>query len=750
MIRTPREAIQSGESTSGVESSAHSACDYCGLPIAGKGTELPTFCCLGCKIAKAVTNERGASGEARWMLIQLAVSVFFTMNVIMLTMALWAYTDHEVRDFSQALASVLRWLGLLCTIPVVLILGIPLLENAFAMLRRGVFSTDLLLASGVAASLVYSTISTVRDAGHVYFEVACVILVLVAFGRWLEACGKARASAALDELESLLPRTARVVGPFGEREIPIDEVQSRDVLRILPGERIPADGEITAGCASLDQQWITGESLPVRKAVGDSIVAGSLNLDGELLIQASSSVRQGYLARLLDAVRRARESKGHWQLLSDRASRAFFPVMTLIAAGTFAWHAYDAGLGQAIQNSLAVVLIACPCGLAIATPLAAWIALGEAARHGLLIRGGNVFERLAQVRAVRFDKTGTITTGHPRVAGLNCHDDERDEIVRRSAALARSSTHPFSAAIVRYRGQSGVVQSVSEFISHAGQGISGKLGQETLATYLGSREFLQSQGLAWDLTLEQSAHCDRGGNESSQRVAGSQVFVGWQGRIRGAFLLEESIRPEAAAAITACRTLGLDLGLLTGDTSLRAKFLAEQLELPVEAGLLPLDKQAKIQQAQSQFGVVAMVGDGINDGPCLAAANVGIALGCGTDLARDSAEVCLLHDDLRLVPWGIRLARQTVRVMRGNLCWSFGYNTIGVAVAALGYLHPSMAAGLMVASSLLVLKRSLALAQFSADELALELRVFNEPPITPPRRQDASHTIAKPKALEMV
>lgn len=680
------------------------ACSYCSLPVYGTVQPgEPAYCCFGCRFAAEVTGATGDSGEARWLAASLGLSVFCTMNVVMLTMALWSYAAVPRSPFEAGLADFLRYGALLFTAPVLLLLGRPLATNAFAQLRRGLLSTDLLLLTGVAAAYVVSVASTVRSGGHVYYEVACVILVLVTLGRWLEATGRLQASVALDDLERLLPDQVRVVNGAGCVElIPRTAAIVGQSVRVLAGERIPFDGRVQRGRGVVDEQFFTGESAPVERQPGDAVLGGSLNLEGDLLLEVTAQDSAGALSRLVDAVRSARLKKGHYQLLADCCSQWFFPVIAAASLATFGVHTWRSDWETGLLTALSVVLIACPCALALATPLAVWAALSAAARRGVLIRSGEALERLAGIRTLCWDKTGTLTTGSPCIRMMLCEEvAERDAVESLAAALASGSTHVYSAAIGRFLEGTTHPTLPVDVATISGRGLRAEwpgLGTVTL----GSPRFLAECGLSVGPVLQVAL-------ARSDVADAACVLVGWQGKVRGAFVVDEEPRPEVDAVIDSCRTLQIDLAVLTGDRHKRALRWQERWRIPVLAELLPEQKLAAIQRLRQQAGSVAMVGDGLNDAPALAAADIGIALGCGADVTRDSADVCLMPDDLRLVPWSIRLAQRTVAVIRQNLAWSFGYNSLGVIAAAGGWLHPALAAGLMVASSLMVLGNSLRL-----------------------------------------
>jgi heavy metal translocating P-type ATPase len=659
-----------------------------------------------------VTRSRGEEGAATWALARLGLAIFLTMNVMVFTMALWTqdfYGADGGGAFTVALRGLFRYLSLLFALPVLLILGGPLLESAWQAARRGERTTDLLLVVGVAASYVYSAASVVRDEGAVYFEVGCMVLVLVTLGRWLEATGKLKTTAAIESLHRLLPDGARRVRDGGEASVPLGEVAAGDLLRVLPGERIPCDGVVVRDGSAVDEQVLTGESQPVAKGPGDRVFAGTLALDGALVIEAASGAGGGALGRLIEMVRRARLSKGRFERLADRIAGWFLPAVALIALAAFAWHTRRDGLDRGILVGLAVLLIACPCALGLTTPMAVWTALGRAARAQVLVRNGEALERLATVRAVRLDKTGTLTTGTPTIAEfVSAPGQDAAAVSATASALAATSAHAHCLAIRRLASPAPV--SVTEPRSFPGRGLQARRSADGVVVRLGSPRWLHECGLTTPPEL--AAVVEKG-------LAGGHALtcVGWDGEVRGVFLLHEQLRPEAAQAVARLREQGLDVAVLTGDHAARGRAIAEELGVPVEAGQLPEDKVASVERARREVGPVAMVGDGINDAPALAASDVGVALGCGTDVSRDSAAVCLLGNDLLRLPWAVALARRTVGVIRGNLFWAFAYNVVGIGIACTGRLNPVLASLAMVLSSLFVVTNSLRLAG-PADETA--------------------------------
>jgi heavy metal translocating P-type ATPase len=702
---------------------APASCDFCGLPVPGVpaaaedrgGATPPQFCCIGCRFASTVTRERGETGAIRWTMTRLGLSIFLSMNVMAFSMALWTvdvYGEDETRALATPLFGLFRYLCLLFSFPVLILLGGPLLDSAWQGLRHRRLSTDLLLLIGTAAAFILSAHSVFREQGPIYFEVSCVILVMVTLGRWFEAAGKQRAGAALDDLQRLLPEFVRVIRDGSELQVATAQVARGDRLRILPGERFPTDGRLVEGRATVDEQILTGESQPVLRGLGDTVLAGTLNLDGAVVVTATSNPGGGTLDRLISAVKQARETKGYYQTLADRISSWVFPAVATIAVSTFGWHWMNSGIDRGVTAGLAVVLVSCPCALGLATPLAAWTALGASARKQVLFKSGQALERLASVRAIRFDKTGTLTSGAVRVVrfiprdgidsfNVNC-------LLKQVNGLTAVSLHPFARAVHAFAAERSAAAEMADVRERAGRGLSGRDCVTGDTVSLGSLAFMQESHLT---VPESLASVLMHGDENGR----SLVCVGWRGEVRAVFQLEEALRPGAIAAVEGGRRLGLDVGVLTGDHHGCGQRLAAQLGAAVQAGLMPEEKLVAIRDTQRRIGPVAMVGDGINDAPALAASDAGVALGCGADVSRDAALVCLLSNDPEGLIWAIAFARQVVRVMRRNLLWAFTYNCVGVALAASGRLNPALAALLMVVSSVLVVRSALSLADVAGE-----------------------------------
>lgn len=753
-------------------------CTWCGLPVAGVRAPSPrtlnaatadasasddVYCCFGCRMAHTITEERGREGAVRWTIVRLGIAIFFSMNLMAFTMTMWSLDVYDVqRDpFQVQLFDVFRWLSMIFSLPVLGLLGIPLLQNAIISWRQRIFSTDLLIATGVAAAYVISVVNVLRGSETVYFEVGATVLVMVTLGRWFEATGKHRATEALDQLAALLPESVSRVTPDGSEEVPCSAIAVGDRLEIRPGERFPVDAILVQGRTTVDEQVFTGESVPVGRVTGDRLLGGTVNLDGNVIVEATAVFKAGSFGRLLLLLQEARLSRGHYQRLADRVSAWFFPLITGVAALTLIAH-WSAGIGVAVQHALSVLLIACPCALGLATPLAVWTALSTAAKHQVLFRSGEAIERLAIVKSICFDKTGTLTTGSPQVRHLCVLDDhDSRDILPLCAALAKTSTHPFSKAVVQFveewpasnRGACNAAETrdwnksidLRDVRSVPGGGVEA-VSPDGKQLRLGSLEFVTAVGDISPRLRLRMAHA----LSIADQEAASVVAVSVAARPVIMFLLTETMRPESSETVKRCIEMDLPVTVLTGDRAAKAEQLRRNLldchevgcqcsaecaagndhdhhheiipapvpasRLRIECDLRPEQKVRHLREIRERCSTVAMVGDGINDAPALAVSDVGIAMGCGADVSRDSAQVCLLSNDLSRIPWAVHLARRTTRVIRQNLFWAFGYNFAGVVLAAFGLLNPAVAAGLMIISSLLVITNSLRLMADSPND----------------------------------
>ncbi|MBZ5712271.1 heavy metal translocating P-type ATPase [Nannocystis pusilla] len=623
----------------------------------------------------------------------------------------------------HALGSALPWIELVLSVPVVLWAGWPLLHRGAASLRSRHLNMFTLIMIGVVAAFVYSVIMTVAPiagvhaGGHgpgVYYEAACMIVSLVLLGQIWELRARQRTGDAVRALLGLAPRHARRVEADGrEVDVPIAEIQVGDDLRVRPGERIPVDGTIAEGSSAVDESMLTGEPLPVQRGAGEPVVGGTLNGAGSFVMRADRVGSETVLARIVHLVGEAQRSRAPSQRLADRVAAVFVPAVLVIAALAFVvwWQVGpEPRVATALMNAVAVLIIACPCALGLATPMSIMVATGRGATHGVLVRDAEALETMARVDTLVFDKTGTLTEGKPQLTIIEPVEAiAADELLRLAASLEQGSEHPLAGAIVAAAGERGLrLAAVQAFRAEAGRGVTGVV--EGHAVALGNAELLRAQGLG------DEAFAGRAG---ALRERGATVmFVAVDGRVVGLLGVADPVRAGAHETLARLRGQGLRLVMLTGDHQATAEAVARGLGIDeVEAGVSPAGKAEFIRKLQREGRRVAMAGDGINDAPALAQAEVGIAMGSGTDVAIESAGITLLHGDLRGVARARTLGLETLANIRQNLAFAFVYNLLGVPVAA-GALYPAF--GLLL--SPMIASAAMSLSSVSVVANALRMR----------------------------
>ncbi len=595
------------------------------------------------------------------------------------------------------------WIELALATPVQFVIGARFYQGAWKALRAYSGNMDLLVALGTSAAYAFSAymvlVRGAESAGHLYFEGAAAVITFVMFGKWLEARAKRGATAAIRALMRLRPERAVVQRNGREIEVGIEEVRAGDRVVIKPGERFPIDGTIVAGESEADESLVTGESLPVVKREGDRVTAGALNGVGRLVVEAIAVGEDTTLARIIRMVENAQTGKAPVQRLVDRVSAVFVPTVTAIALGTFlGWLAGGHGFEEALIAAVSVLVIACPCALGLATPAALVTGTGAAARAGILIKDIEALERTATVDAVVLDKTGTLTEGRPALVDVVCLPGvERDDILRLAGAVQAGSEHPLAKAVLA--AVSGVALPPAERVqAQIGRGVTGIVDGRRIA--IGSRELMRELGV--DLAAVEPAL------EKIEQEARTAVVVAADRQALGVLGIADPIRREAAEAVELLSDQGVRTEMLTGDVAPVARAVAEKLGIATyRASVKPADKEAAVSALKGEGRHVAMVGDGINDAPALAAADVGFALGTGADVAVEAAGVTLMRPDPRLVAAAIDIARRTVRKIRQNLFWAFVYNVVGIPLAAMGFLTPTLAGAAMAMSSVSVVVNSL-------------------------------------------
>lgn len=676
------------------------SCYQCGLPLPNKpishevsGKEV-SFCCYGCLLTNGITGEKGEEGQALWILLRLGISAFFAMNIMILS-----FTDY-IYPFEGNTATVINYIEMVLAIPVMLLLGLPILKNSLRWISSLTLNMDVLIVIGTFSAFILSVYSTLKGKNMVYFDTASMILVLVTLGRLLEANAKAQASNAIKGLLELSPKEAIIIRNGKDERVSIESLREEDIIRVIPGETFPVDGEVIEGQSSVDESMLTGESKPVFKEKGSKVFSGSTNLDGMLIFRVTNVGEEMFFSRFVALLEEARKVRAPMERLADRISSIFIPLAIITSALTFLFWFHESGIDSAIMNSLSVLLISCPCALGIATPMAIWVAIGRLAKQGVVVRTGETVEKLSHIKGIFFDKTGTITKGSLNVSSIFIDPDSglrESEVIPIIASVESSSEHPLGKSFVRFASENGCsIPPVSDFKAYPGLGAQGKVNGRTL--YTGSEKFMIKMGL-----MLNTAILDQKKRPESQGK--SIVFFGWDKEMKGLIRFSEELREGVIDAMSDLKDQEIDVIMITGDNQDASEAITSSIGVKTKSDLLPEDKIREIESYKK--GLCAMVGDGINDAPALMAADIGIAIGCSTDITRESADMSLLGNDLKKIPWSLRLAKKTIKKIRENLTWAFCYNVVGIGLAVTGILKPLVAALIMIISSLFVLGNSL-------------------------------------------
>jgi P-type Cu+ transporter len=624
-----------------------------------------------------------------------------------------------------------QWLSLTLAAPVVVWGGLPFHRAAWANLKHGTATMDTLISMGTLAAFAWSvyalflgtagepgmshpfSLTLTRSAGadNVYFEVAAGVTTFILAGRYFEARSKRRAGAALRALLELGAKDVAVLRDGVEQRIPVEALAVDDRFVVRPGERIATDGVIEEGASAVDQSMVTGESLPVEVGPGDVVVGATVNAGGRLVVQATRVGADTQLAQMAKLVEQAQSGKAAVQRLADRISGVFVPIVIALAVATFGfWLGTGAATGTALTAAVAVLIIACPCALGLATPMALLVGTGRGAQLGILIKGPEVLESTRRVDTIVLDKTGTVTTGEMTLLDVvPAGGEDAGQVVRLAGALEHASEHPIAQAIAAgAAARVGELPAASEFANAEGLGVTGVVAGHGVVV---GRPALLAD---WAMPLPAELDAARLAAESTGRTV---VAVGWDGAARGLLLVADAVKPTSADAVAELRALELTPMLLTGDNQIVARAVAAEVGIDpddVVAEVLPADKVDVVKRLQSNGRVVAMVGDGVNDAAALAQADLGLAIGTGTDVAIEASDLTLVRGDLRVAADAIRLARRTLRTIKGNLFWAFAYNVGALPLAAAGLLNPMIAGAAMAFSSVFVVSNSLRLRRFRA------------------------------------
>ncbi|HLA21866.1 MAG TPA: heavy metal translocating P-type ATPase [Nitrosopumilaceae archaeon] len=607
----------------------------------------------------------------------------------------------------------LSW-GLLLFIivtPVQFIGGWTFYVGAYQAIKRRTANMDLLISIGTLVAYFYSTVVLFFPGAlpvkerDVYFEVSAVIIAFVLLGKYMEEAIKKRSSAAVRKLLDLRPATARVIKDGKEVEIPANQIQVDDILIIRPGEKIPTDGVVIEGISAVDEKMITGESLPVDKQVGNEVIGATLNKQGLLKIKATKVGRETALSQIVHIVEEAQASTGHIQRIVDSISAKFVPAVVSVAVGSFlVWYFVFGNFITGLLSFVAVLIIACPCAMGIATPAALMVGVGKGAEAGILIRGAEYLERSQKIKTIVFDKTGTLTKGEPSVTdllSLNNHTDA--QLLELAGSVESGSEHPLAQAIIKEAKARNIsLQNPTQFEAVSGMGV--KANVDSKQVLFGNRKLMLKFGIPIDVEQKMADL------ESQGKTV---MIVAVEKEIAGLIAVADTLKESSAAAIGLLKKLGIETVMLTGDNEKTARSVAQNVGIDkVIANVLPAEKANVIKKLQSEGKVVAMVGDGINDAPALAQADIGIAIGSGSDIAKETGGIILIKDDIMDVVRAVKLSRATMRKIKENLFWALAYNTGAIPIAAIGLLSPIIAAAAMALSSISVIANSSLLKRF--------------------------------------
>lgn len=642
-------------------------------------------------------REKEYKTQVRKFTVGAILSVFFLIQMI---------SDFAMEYGNGMFFHMSPWVQFLLATPVQFYVGGHYYRDAFNAVRGGSANMAVLVVLGTSAAYFYSLIVTILGTGQfLYYEAAAIVMTLIVLGKLLETRAKGQTSEAIKTLMGLQAKTAKVLRNGEELDIPLEEVQTGDLIFVRAGEKVPVDGEIIEGNTTVDESMLTGESMPVTKGKGDTVIGATVNKHGAFTFKATKVGKDTALAQIIKLVEEAQGSKAPIQKLADKISGIFVPLVILIALGTFAITYFLAGFTPALVSTIAVLVIACPCALGLATPTAVMVGTGKGAENGLLIKGAEHLQTAQRVTTVVLDKTGTITKGEPDVTDIITFGEySENELLQLAASAEKGSEHPLGEAIINgAKGKDLQLQDAQNFNAIPGHGIQVDINDQKV--FIGNKKLMHKNSIVIDTALNRMEKLEGEGKTA--------MLIAVNDNLAGIIAVADTVKETSAKAIKHLKNMGIEVIMITGDNKLTAEAIANQVGVDrVLAEVLPEDKSAEVEKLKQEGKIVAMVGDGINDAPALAAAHVGIAIGTGTDVAMEAADITLMRGDLMGIVDTISLSKSTMRKIKQNLFWAFAYNVILIPVAAIGLLNPILAGGAMAFSSVSVVGNTLFLRKW--------------------------------------
>ncbi|MBT2679571.1 copper-translocating P-type ATPase [Bacillus sp. ISL-35] len=642
-------------------------------------------------------REKEYKTQVRKFTVGAILSVFFLIQMI---------SDFAMEYGNGMFFHMSPWVQFLLATPVQFYVGGHYYRDAFNAVRGGSANMAVLVVLGTSAAYFYSLIVTILGTGQfLYYEAAAIVMTLIVLGKLLETRAKGQTSEAIKTLMGLQAKTAKVLRNGEELDIPLEEVQTGDMIFVRAGEKVPVDGEIIEGNTTVDESMLTGESMPVTKGKGDTVIGATVNKHGAFTFKATKVGKDTALAQIIKLVEEAQGSKAPIQKLADKISGIFVPIVILIALGTFAITYFLAGFTPALVSTIAVLVIACPCALGLATPTAVMVGTGKGAENGLLIKGAEHLQTAQRVTTVVLDKTGTITKGEPDVTNIIAFGEySEDELLQLAASAEKGSEHPLGEAIINGAKEKDLpLQDAQNFNAIPGHGIQVDINDQKV--FIGNKKLMHKNSIDIDIALNRMEKLEGEGKTA--------MLIAVNDNLAGIIAVADTVKETSAKAIKHLKNMGIEVIMITGDNKLTAEAIAKQVGVDrVLAEVLPEDKSAEVEKLKQEGKIVAMVGDGINDAPALAAAHVGIAIGTGTDVAMEAADITLMRGDLMGIVDTISLSKSTMRKIKQNLFWAFAYNVILIPVAAIGLLNPILAGGAMAFSSVSVVGNTLFLRKW--------------------------------------